>query len=208
MGRELVWRQTSTLPEPAEDLPVRRTQGRSPKPDEVPPPPTRTLRVDQTDHQPVRGGVRRPQSDPRLVSGRQGIRFPEHHRARNVERRGSSADRRGPLADQVTYSVRFGKPIVLPATVNAVRRSDRRRLGSVTEASEEGLPAPQRDPAVGPVRPPTPGCSRDASPAPGRPRLSGVRPADRPIRLADAHSRRRVRRWRPPVRGSAGSPSD
>ncbi|NLE78220.1 MAG: dehydratase [Rhodococcus sp.] len=117
VGRELVWRQTSTFLNQqktslsGEPRPV-------PKPDEVPPPPLRAQRVDQSIISKYAGvsGDRNPIHVSSL--GAKAFGFP-----RTIAHGMWSAATvlgtvEGRIPDAVTYSVKFGKPIVLPATLN------------------------------------------------------------------------------------------
>ncbi|MGQ4598069.1 MaoC/PaaZ C-terminal domain-containing protein [Nocardia sp. R6R-6] len=117
VGRELVWRQVTTF------LHLQRTSlsgeaKEEPKPDEVPPPPLRTLRADQKtitryaaasgDHNPIHTSA----------LGAKVFGFPRSiaHGMWSAATILGSVEGRVP--EQTTYSVKFGKPILLPATVN------------------------------------------------------------------------------------------
>lgn len=117
VGRELVWRQTSTFLNQqktslsGEPRPV-------PKPDEVPPPPLRAQRVDQSIISKYAGvsGDRNPIHVSSL--GAKAFGFP-----RTIAHGMWSAATvlgtvEGRIPGAVTYSVKFGKPILLPATLN------------------------------------------------------------------------------------------
>ncbi|WP_280239338.1 MaoC/PaaZ C-terminal domain-containing protein [Nocardia abscessus] len=117
VGRELVWHQVTTF------LHQQRTSlsggpKQEPKPDEVPPPPLRTLRVDQKtiiryaaasgDHNPIHTSA----------LGAKAFGFP-----RSIAHGMWSAATvlgavEGRIPEQTTYSVKFGKPILLPSAVN------------------------------------------------------------------------------------------
>ncbi|ATL71187.1 dehydratase [Nocardia terpenica] len=117
VGRELVWRQVTTF------LHQQRTSlsggpKPEPKPDEVPPPPLRTLRVDQAQ-------IHR-------YAAASGDRNPIHMSALSAKAFGfpraiahgmwSAAAILGAIEGRIhaaaSYAVKFGKPILLPATVN------------------------------------------------------------------------------------------
>ncbi|MDQ1199898.1 acyl dehydratase [Rhodococcus sp. SORGH_AS303] len=117
VGRELVWRQTSTF------LSLQKTSlsggpREAPPADEVPPPPTSTLRVDQKtiSRYAAVSGDRNPIHVSSL--GAKAFGFPRTiaHGMWSAAAVLSAVD--GKIQDRVTYSVRFGKPIVLPAKIN------------------------------------------------------------------------------------------
>jgi acyl dehydratase len=116
VGRELVWRQVSTfLKMHPTDAPKEPRVERA---DEVPPPPTTTLRVDQKaiSRYAAVSGDRNPIHVSSL--GARAFGFP-----RSIAHGMWSAAAvlgvvEGRIPDAVTYSVKFGKPVVLPATVN------------------------------------------------------------------------------------------
>ncbi|OZF07668.1 dehydratase [Rhodococcus sp. 15-1154-1] len=122
VGRELVWKQTSSF------LSLQKTSlsggpREAPPADEVPPPPTRTLRVDQKtiSRYASVSGDRNPIHVSSL--GAKAFGFP-----RTIAHGMWSAAAvlqviEGRILDKVTYNVRFGKPIVLPATVNLYAES-------------------------------------------------------------------------------------
>ncbi|MEU7630266.1 MaoC/PaaZ C-terminal domain-containing protein [Nocardia sp. NPDC049220] len=117
VGRELVWHQVTTF------LHQQRTSlsggpKPEPKPEEVPPPPLRTLRADQKtitryaaasgDHNPIHTST----------LGAKAFGFP-----RSIAHGMWSAATvlgaiEGRIPEHATYAVKFGKPILLPATVN------------------------------------------------------------------------------------------
>ncbi|RDI46762.1 MaoC family dehydratase [Nocardia mexicana] len=117
VGREQVWRQVTTF------LHQQRTSlsggpKPEPKPDEVPPPPLRTLRVDQAmiHRYAAASGDRNPIHMSALSAKAFG--FP-----RSIAHGMWSAAAilgviEGRVPAQTTYSVKFGKPILLPSTVN------------------------------------------------------------------------------------------
>lgn len=117
VGRELVWRQTSTFLN-QQKTSLSGEPGPEPKPDEVPPPPLRTQRVDQSiiSKYAAVSGDRNPIHVSSL--GAKAFGFP-----RTIAHGMWSAATvlgavEGRIPDAVTYSVRFGKPILLPATLN------------------------------------------------------------------------------------------
>ncbi|MGO4202562.1 MaoC/PaaZ C-terminal domain-containing protein [Rhodococcus sp. TAF43] len=116
VGRELVWRQVSTF------LKMHPTGApKEPKPEhpsEVPPPPTRTLRVDQRiiSRYAAVSGDRNPIHVSAL--GAKAFGFPGTIAHGMWSAAAALQLLEGRLPERVTYSVRFGKPIVLPATVN------------------------------------------------------------------------------------------
>ncbi|SNT02849.1 MaoC/PaaZ C-terminal domain-containing protein [Rhodococcoides kyotonense] len=122
VGRELVWKQTSSF------LSLQKTSlsggpREAPPADEVPPPPTRTLRVDQRtiSKYAAISGDRNPIHVSTL--GAKAFGFPRTiaHGMWSAAAVLQTIEGRVPTA--VTYSVRFGKPIVLPATVNVYAES-------------------------------------------------------------------------------------
>ncbi|MFE3292349.1 MaoC/PaaZ C-terminal domain-containing protein [Rhodococcus sp. NPDC059234] len=116
VGRELVWRQVSTF------LKMHPTGApKEPKqshPDEVPPRPTRTLRVDQrtVSRYAAVSGDRNPIHVSSL--GAKAFGFPRTIAHGMWSAAAVLGAVEGRIADSVTYSVKFGKPVVLPATVN------------------------------------------------------------------------------------------
>ncbi|GGL42258.1 MaoC family dehydratase [Nocardia jinanensis] len=117
VGRELVWRQVTTF------LHQQKTSlsggpKPEPKPDEVPPPPLRTLKVDQ-------------KTITRYANA-SGDQNPIHTSALGAKAFGFSraiahgmwsaatilATLEGRIPDKASYAVKFGKPILLPSTVN------------------------------------------------------------------------------------------
>ncbi|NLU83689.1 MaoC/PaaZ C-terminal domain-containing protein [Rhodococcus sp. HNM0569] len=117
VGRELVWRQTSSF------LRQQRTSlsdapRPEPKADELPPPPLRTLRVDQTTigRYAAVSGDRNPIHVSSL--GAKAFGFPKTIAHGMWTAAAVLSTVEGRVPDAVTYSVRFGKPIVLPATLN------------------------------------------------------------------------------------------
>lgn len=124
VGRELVWRQVSSF------LKMHPTgapkEPRAEHKAEVPPPPTRTLRVDQKTigRYAAVSGDRNPIHVSTL--GAKAFGFPGAIAHGMWSAAAALQPLEGRLPGAVTYSVRFGKPIVLPATVNlyADRTSD------------------------------------------------------------------------------------
>ncbi|MFF0457697.1 MaoC family dehydratase [Nocardia africana] len=117
VGRELVWRQVTTF------LHQQRTSlsggpKAAPKPDEVPPPPLRTLKVDQAmiHRYAAASGDRNPIHMSAL--GAKAFGFP-----RSIAHGMWSAAAilgviEGRVPAKTSYAVKFGKPILLPSTVN------------------------------------------------------------------------------------------
>ncbi|PPJ32562.1 dehydratase [Nocardia nova] len=117
VGREPVWRQVTTF------LHQQRTSlsggpKAAPKPDEVPPPPLRTLRVDQAmiHRYAAASGDRNPIHMSAL--GAKAFGFP-----RSIAHGMWSAAAilgviEGRVPAKTSYAVKFGKPILLPSTVN------------------------------------------------------------------------------------------
>ncbi|WP_275792899.1 MaoC/PaaZ C-terminal domain-containing protein [Prescottella equi] len=116
VGRELVWRQVSTF------LKMHPTgapkEAKAEHKDEVPPRPTRTLRVDQKiiSRYAAVSGDRNPIHVSSL--GAKAFGFPSTIAHGMWSAAAALQPLEGRAADAVTYTVRFGKPIVLPATVN------------------------------------------------------------------------------------------
>jgi len=117
VGRELVWRQVTTF---LHQQHTSLSDGPKPEPkaDEVPPPPMRTIRVDQQaitryanasgDHNPIHLST--------LGAKVFGFPRPIAHgmwSAANI-----LANIEGRVPENATYAVKFGKPILLPSTVN------------------------------------------------------------------------------------------
>lgn len=117
VGREQVWRQVTTF------LHQQRTSlsggpKPEPKPEEVPPPPLRTFRVDQQtiNRYAAASGDRNPIHTSAL--GAKAFGFP-----RSIAHGMWSAAAilgvvEGRVPDETAYAVKFGKPVLLPATVN------------------------------------------------------------------------------------------
>lgn len=117
VGRELVWRQVATF------LHQQRTSlsggpKPAPKPEEVPPPPLRTLKVDQAQihRYAAASGDRNPIHMSALSAKAFG--FP-----RSIAHGMWSAAAvlgviEGRVPQRTVYAVKFGKPILLPSTIN------------------------------------------------------------------------------------------
>ncbi|MEE2035129.1 MaoC/PaaZ C-terminal domain-containing protein [Rhodococcus chondri] len=117
VGRETVWRQTSTF------LHQQRTSlsgqpKTEPEPEEIPPVPTSTLRVDQKiiDRYAAISGDRNPIHVSTLGAKAFGFSKPIAHGMWSAAAALRAVE--GRIPGKVTYSVRFGKPVLLPATVN------------------------------------------------------------------------------------------
>ncbi len=117
VGRELVWRQVATL------LHQQKTSlsggpKPEPKPDEVPPPPLKSLRVDQKTitRYAAASGDRNPIHISAL--GAKAFGFPRSiaHGMWSAATILGSVE--GRIPESTTYNVKFGKPILLPSTVN------------------------------------------------------------------------------------------
>ncbi|WP_186628579.1 MaoC/PaaZ C-terminal domain-containing protein [Rhodococcus sp. BP22] len=122
VGRELVWKQTSSF------LSLQKTSlsgelREAPPADEVPPPPTRTLRVDQKTISKYASisGDRNPIHVSTL--GAKAFGFPKTIAHGMWSAAAALQIIEGRIPEKVTYSVRFGKPIVLPATMNLYAES-------------------------------------------------------------------------------------
>ncbi|GAA5047516.1 MaoC family dehydratase [Nocardia callitridis] len=117
VGRELVWRQVTTF------LHQQRTSlsggpKSPPKPDEVPPPPLRTWRADQQsiNQYAAASGDRNPIHVSALGAKAFGFPRPIAHGMWSAAKILGSVEGRVP--GKATYAVKFGKPILLPSTVN------------------------------------------------------------------------------------------
>jgi acyl dehydratase len=117
VGREQVWRQVATF------LHQQRTSlsggpKPAPKPDETPPPPLRQLRV--TQQVVSRYAAVSRDRNPIHVSklGARVFGFPSTiaHGAWSMAAALSTVE--GRIPDAATYRVKFGKPIIVPSTVN------------------------------------------------------------------------------------------
>lgn len=117
VGRELVWRQVTTF------LHQQRTSlsggpKPEPKPDEVPPPPMRTTRVDQQmiNRYAAASGDHNPIHTSSLGAKAFGFPKPIAHGMWSAANILSNIE--GRIPGKATYDVKFGKPIFLPSTVN------------------------------------------------------------------------------------------
>ncbi|MDJ0398563.1 MaoC/PaaZ C-terminal domain-containing protein [Rhodococcus rhodochrous] len=118
VGRELVWRQTSTF------LHQQRTSlSGQPKPEpkeeeEVPPVPTSTLRVDQKviDRYAAVSGDRNPIHVSTL--GAKAFGFPKTIAHGMWSAAATLSAVEGRIPGKVTYAVRFGKPVLLPSSLS------------------------------------------------------------------------------------------
>lgn len=116
VGRELVWRQVSTF------LKMHATgapkEPRSERADETPPRPMRTLRVDQKtiSRYAAVSGDRNPIHVSSL--GAKAFGFPRTIAHGMWSAAAVLGAVEGRIPDAVTYRVKFGKPVILPATVN------------------------------------------------------------------------------------------
>ena len=122
VGRELVWKQTSTF------LSLQKTSlsggpREAPPADEVPPPPTRTLRVDQRtiSKYAAISGDRNPIHVSTL--GAKAFGFPKTIAHGMWSAAAILQIIEGRLPGKSTYKIRFGKPIVLPSTINVYAES-------------------------------------------------------------------------------------
>lgn len=117
VGRELVWRQTSTF------LHQQRTSlsGQpkpEPKEEEIPPVPTSTLRVDQKviDRYAAVSGDRNPIHVSTL--GAKAFGFPKTIAHGMWSAAATLSAVEGRIPGKVTYAVRFGKPVLLPSSLS------------------------------------------------------------------------------------------
>jgi acyl dehydratase len=117
VGREEVWKQTTTF------LHQQKTSlsggpKPEPKPDEVPPPPTRTLRIDQKtiNKYAAVSGDRNPIHISGL--GAKAFGFPSTIAHGMFTAATTLQVVEGRTPEAVTYSVKFGKPVLIPSTVN------------------------------------------------------------------------------------------
>ena len=117
VGREVVWKQKTTF------LRQQKTSlsggpKPEPKPEEVPPPPLTTIRVDQKtiDKYAAVSGDRNPIHISSL--GAKAFGFPATIAHGMFTAAATLRSVEGRIPDAVTYSVRFGKPVLIPSTVN------------------------------------------------------------------------------------------
>ncbi|WP_431954289.1 MaoC family dehydratase [Nocardia lijiangensis] len=117
VGREQVWRQVTTFLHQQRTSLSDQPKG-EPKPEEVPPPPLRALRVDQKmitryanasgDHNPIHTSA----------LGAKAFGFPKAIAHGMWSAANVLGNIEGRIPEKATYTVKFGKPILLPATVN------------------------------------------------------------------------------------------
>ncbi|MCP2319430.1 Acyl dehydratase [Nocardia amikacinitolerans] len=117
VGREQVWRQVTTFLHQQRTSLSDQPKG-EPKPEEVPPPPLRALRVDQKmitryanasgDHNPIHTSA----------LGAKAFGFPKAIAHGMWSAANVLSNIEGRIPEKATYTVKFGKPILLPATVN------------------------------------------------------------------------------------------
>lgn len=117
VGRELVWRQVTTF------LHQQKTSlsggpKPEPKPEEVPPPPLRTMRVDQQTitRYANASGDQNPIHTSAL--GAKAFGFPRAIAHGMWSAAAILSTLEGRIPGNTTYAVKFGKPILLPSTVN------------------------------------------------------------------------------------------
>ena len=117
VGRELVWRQVSTL------LHQQRTSlsggpKSEPPADEVPPPPLRVQRVDQKliNRYAAASGDRNPIHVSGI--GAKAMGFPQTIAHGMWSAAAILSTIEGRVPEKTTYAVKFGKPIFLPSSVN------------------------------------------------------------------------------------------
>ncbi|MGY4098332.1 MaoC/PaaZ C-terminal domain-containing protein [Nocardia sp. R16R-3T] len=117
VGRELVWRQVTTFLHQQRTSLSGEPKG-EPKPEEVPPPPMRTVRVDQQtitryaaasgDHNPIHTST----------LGAKAFGFPKAIAHGMWSAANILSNVEGRIPEKASYTVKFGKPILLPSTVN------------------------------------------------------------------------------------------
>lgn len=117
VGRELVWRQTSTFLN-QQKTSLSGQPGPEPKPEEIPALPLKAMRVDQAtiSKYAAVSGDRNPIHVSSL--GAKAFGFPRTIAHGMWSAAAVLASVEGRIPDAVTYSVRFGKPVLLPATLN------------------------------------------------------------------------------------------
>jgi acyl dehydratase len=130
VGRETVWRQTSTF------LHQQRTSlsgepKSEPKAEEIPAVPTSTLRVDQRtiDKYAAVSGDRNPIHVSSLGAKAFGFPKPIAHGMWTAAATLSAVE--GRIPEKVTYSVRFGKPVLLPSSLSLYAQRDGDQDGEV-----------------------------------------------------------------------------
>ncbi|MFI5714699.1 MaoC family dehydratase [Nocardia sp. NPDC051750] len=117
VGRELVWRQVTTF------LHQQKTSlsggpKPEPKPEEVPPPPLRTMKVDQQTitRYANASGDQNPIHTSAL--GAKAFGFPRAIAHGMWSAAAILATLEGRIPGRTSYAVKFGKPVLLPSTVN------------------------------------------------------------------------------------------
>jgi acyl dehydratase len=117
VGREQVWRQTSTFLH-QQRTSLSGTPKPQPEPEAIPAVPTSTLRVDQRtiDRYAAVSGDRNPIHVSTL--GAKAFGFPRTIAHGMWSAAAALRAVEGRVPGTVTYAVRFGKPVLLPATVN------------------------------------------------------------------------------------------
>ncbi|WP_280400241.1 MaoC family dehydratase [Nocardia carnea] len=117
VGRELVWRQVTTF------LHQQKTSlsggpKPEPKPEEVPPPPLRTMKVDQQTitRYANASGDQNPIHTSAL--GAKAFGFPRAIAHGMWSAAAILSTLEGRIPGSTTYAVKFGKPVLLPSTVN------------------------------------------------------------------------------------------
>ncbi|MGW0040345.1 MaoC/PaaZ C-terminal domain-containing protein [Rhodococcus sp. NPDC003348] len=143
VGRELVWRQVSTfLKMHATDAPK---EPKTEHEDETPPRPMRTLRVDQktVSRYAAVSGDRNPIHVSSL--GAKAFGFPGTIAHGMWSAAAILGAVEGRIPDSVTYRVKFGKPVVLPATVNVYAE----QVASSAESAGSGWDLALRHPKKG-----------------------------------------------------------
>ncbi len=130
VGRETVWRQTSTF------LHQQRTSlsgepKSEPKAEEIPAVPTSTLRVDQRtiDKYAAVSGDRNPIHVSSL--GAKAFGFPKSIAHGMWTAAATLSAVEGRIPEKVTYSVRFGKPVLLPSSLSLYAQRDGDQDGEV-----------------------------------------------------------------------------
>ncbi len=132
VGRELVWRNVATI------LHQQRTSlsggpKPEPKPEEVPPPPQKALKVGQPtiSKYAAVSGDRNPIHTSTL--GAKALGFPATIAHGAWEMATILQLVEGRIPDKATYEVKFGKPVLLPATLNLyAAQADGPTAGPVT----------------------------------------------------------------------------
>lgn len=117
VGREPVWRQTSTFLH-QQRTSLSGTSKPEPEPEQIPAVPTSTLRVDRKtiERYAAVSGDRNPIHISTL--GAKAFGFPRTIAHGMWSAAAALRAVEGRIPGKVTYAVRFGKPVLLPATVN------------------------------------------------------------------------------------------